>query len=291
MEKIIIEIGSTNTKIDLYNGKEIKHLETVTIEFKKNYKKENRLLKEDVEKLIELVLNYKHMYKNIYVCGTSIFRNLNENQKKEFLELFKTETGYDFNIISQEKENELTVFGAVRKTNKKVAVLIGGGGSTEIAIYDNEIKEMVNSSFGVVDILNEFSDLAEDIPTSKLTDVRKFVKDRLNLPKENADILILAGGGHKLFALESGIHYEKNSLYEDNDEPIMMKIDDRKKDTLRYYEKMSLDEIRARVENPKWWDGTRAMCAIVLELAEAIGAKYIIPTDISMVYGIIENNL
>ena len=134
MEKIIIEIGSTNTKIDLYNGKEIKHLETVTIEFKKNYKKENRLLKEDVEKLIELVLNYKYMYKNIYVCGTSIFRNLNENQKKEFLELFKAETGYDFNIISQEKENELTVFGAVRKTNKKVAVLIGGGGSTEIAI-------------------------------------------------------------------------------------------------------------------------------------------------------------
>lgn len=72
MEKIIIEVGSTNTKVDLYNGKEIEHLETVTIEFKKNYKKENTLLPEDVKKLINLVLNYKQSYTNIYICGTSI---------------------------------------------------------------------------------------------------------------------------------------------------------------------------------------------------------------------------
>ena len=41
--KIIIEVGSTNTKIDLFDGKEVKHLATENIEFKRNYKKENRL--------------------------------------------------------------------------------------------------------------------------------------------------------------------------------------------------------------------------------------------------------
>lgn len=289
MEKIIIEVGSTNTKVDLYNGKEIKHLETLTIEFKKNYKKENMLLAEDVKMLINLVLNYKQSYTNIYVCGTSIFRNLTENQRDKFLKEFLNQTGFEFNIISQEQENELTVFGAVRNINQKVAVFIGGGGSTEIAIYENGIKEMVNSSFGVVDVTSSFPDLTNDLPTTKLEDVREFVKQRLNLPKEKADILILAGGGHKVFALGSGIHYEKNTLFEDNVEPIMMSIEDRKKDTLRYFEEISLDEIRKRVDNPKWWDATRAMCAVVLNVAESIGAKYIVPTDISMVYGIINN--
>lgn len=290
MEKIIIEVGSTNTKVDLYNGKDIEHLSTETIEFKKNYKKENQLSKEDINKLVDIVLKYKNTYSDIYVCGTSIFRNLTDTQKQEFLKSFYRSTGFEFNIISQDEENELTVFGAVRNVNQKVAVFIGGGGSTEIAIYDNEIKEMVNSSFGVVDVTSNFPDLSNDLPTCKLEEVRNFVKERLNLPKEKADILILAGGGHKLFALDSGIHYEKNTIFEDSVEPIMMNIEDRKRDTLKYYEEISLDEIRSRVENPKWWDATRAMCAVVLNVAESIGAKYVIPTDISMVYGIIEKN-
>lgn len=290
MEKIIIEVGSTNTKIDLYDGNEIEHLATETIEFKKNYKKENTLLESDVKKLIDIVLEYKKTYSDIYVCGTSIFRNLDDNQKEEFLREFKNKSGYDFNIISQDEENKLTVFGAVRNVKQKVAVLIGGGGSTEIAIYDKEIKEMVNSSFGVVDVVNNFPDLVEDIPSCKLEDVKSFIKERLNMPSQKADILILAGGAHKVFALDSGINYEKNTLYEDNVEPIMMSIESRKKDTERYYEEMSLEAIRARVDNPKWWDGTRAMCAVVLVVAEAIGAKYIVPTDISMVYGLIDKN-
>ena len=32
------------------------------------------------------------------------------------------------------------------------------------------------------------------------------------------------------------------------------------------------------------------MSAFVLVVAEAIGAKYIVPTDIAMVYGILEND-
>ena len=35
MEKIIVEVGSTNTKIDLFDGEKVKHLGSVTIEFKK----------------------------------------------------------------------------------------------------------------------------------------------------------------------------------------------------------------------------------------------------------------
>lgn len=289
MEKIIIEVGSNNTKIDLYNGKEVKHLKTEVIELKKNYKKENKLDEKDINTLINIVKDYKKNYENIYVCGTSIFRNLTEEQNIEFLNRFYKETNLKFDIISQEKENELTVIGTTRNVNDKVAVLVGGGGSTEITIYENGIKEMVNSPIGVVDIMNKFPDLADNFATTDIETIKNEIKKKIKLPKEKADILILAGGGHLYFALNSGINYQKNNLYTDELQPIMMDIETRKKDTDRYYKEISLDDIRKKVDNPNWWYATRAMCAFVLVVAEEIGAKYIVPTDISMVYGLLNN--
>jgi len=288
MNKIIVEVGSTCTKVDKFDGNNIEKLEGVTIQFKKHYNEDKCLRESDVKELIKSVNGLKSISEDIYVCGTSIFRTLDDSEKEKFLERFKNETGYDFNIISQESENELTVFGTTRFVNDKVCVFIGGGGSTEIAIYDKEIKESVNTKIGVIDVMQEFPDLAEDYATTELEKVKSFIKERLNLPKEKADILILAGGGHEKFARYSGIKYEENTLYNDSASPIMMDIETRKSETERYYKSISLDEIRQRVKDPDWWYATRAMSAFALVVAEAIDAKYIVPTDIAMVYGILE---
>ena len=287
MKKIIIEVGSTNTKIDNYENDKVTRIKEETILFKKHYKEKNKLEDSDVRELIDIVNDIKKEYDDIYVCGTSIFRNLNEKEKKDFLDYFKLQTGIDFNIITEEDENKLTVCGATRKVNIPVCVFIGGGGSTEITIYDKKEKESINTEFGVMDIMEKFPDLADDIAKSKLEDVKDYIKKHLNLPKEKCDTLILAGGGHLLFALNSSIKYEKNTIYTDNNAPIMMDIETREKETKRYYESISLDAIRKRVDNPDWWFATRAMCAFVLVVAEEIDAKVIIPTDINMVYGII----
>lgn len=289
MEKLIIEVGSTCTKVDLFDGQEINRIKTETIEFKRNYKKENKLDKDDIEKIIGLVKELKDQYQNIYVCGTSIFRSLSDEQRNEFLNLFLNNTGIKFDIISPEKENELTVEGAARNVNKKVAVFVGGGGSTEISIYDNGIKEMVNTPIGVIDIMNKYPDLGDNYATTNIDEVKKVVREKLNLPKQKADTLILAGGGHLRFALNSGISYEKNNLYEDKMQPVMMDIETREKDTDRYYKEISLDDIRKKVDDPNWWYATKAMCAFVLVVAEEVGAKNIIPTDISMVHGLLKN--
>ena len=286
-DKIIMEVGSASTKIDQYDGKKMTRIETEVIQFKKNYNKENKLQEEDIKRLINLVNRYRNQYENVYVCGTSIFRTLTEEQRKQFLENFKKETGLNFEIIHQEKENEITVKGATKNLNCKVAVFVGGGGSTEIAIYENGIKEMVNTKLGVIDIMNKFPDLAEDLATTDLETIKTLVKEKLNVPKEKADILILAGGGHLNFALNSGVNYKENTLYKDEMQPIMMDIETRIRDTQRYYTEISLDSIRKRVSDPDWWYATRAMTAFVLVVAEAIGAKYIVPTDISMANGLI----
>lgn len=289
MNKIIIEVGSTCVKIDRYNGHNIERLDEITIQFKKHYNENNHLMEDDIKELIRKINDLKCISKDIYVCGTSIFRTLDKEEKEKFLERFKNETEYYFNIISQEEENRLTVLGATRFVKDKVCVFIGGGGSTEIAIYDKEIKESVNTNIGVIDVMQEFPDLAENYATTDLEEVKAFIKERLNLPKQKADILILAGGGHEKFARNSGIKYEENTLYKDNSEPIMMDIETRRKETERYYKSISLDEIRQRVKDPDWWYATRAMSAFALVVAEAIDAKYIVPTDIAMAYGIIKD--
>lgn len=287
MEKVIIEVGSTCTKVDLYDGEKVIRIGNYTIEFKRNYKKENKLEENDVKRLIDVVKDLKERYDNIYICGTSIFRSLTEEQRKKFLKRFFEETGFKFEIIESEKENILTVLGATQKVNQRVAVFVGGGGSTEIAIYEDGIKEMVNTSIGVMDAMSKFPNLGEDITSIDVERVKKYVRENLKLPKQKSDILILAGGGHLFFALNSGVRYEKNTLYKDELEPIMMDIETRKTETERYYKEISLEEIRKKVDDPNWWYATRAMCAFVLVVAEEIGAKYIVPTDITMVYGLL----
>lgn len=287
MNKIIVEVGSTCIKVDRFDGNNVEKLDGKTIQFKKHYNEDNKLRESDIKDLIEYIQKLKNISQDIYVCGTSIFRTLKDMEKQEFLIRFKNQTGYEFNVISQDQENELTVFGTTRFVKEKVCVFIGGGGSTEIAIYDEKIKETINSKIGVIDVMEKFPDLAENFATTKLETVKNFIKERLNLPKENADILILAGGGHEKFARHSGIKYENNTLYTDKVSSIMMDIETRKSETERYYKSISLDEIRQRVKDPDWWYDTRAMSAFVLVVAEAIGAKYIVPIDITMVYGIL----
>jgi len=284
MEKIVVEVGSTCTKVDKYDGENITHINTVTIQFKKNYKENNRLNEDDVKKLIELVNSLDK--ENIYVCGTSVFRQLEGEEKERFLHLFKDKTGLEFNIISQEDENVLTVKGSTKNVDEAL-VFVGGGGSTEISYWNNGIKDMKNNKFGVMDIMNLYPDLGEDLASTSLEEVMKYIEERIVVPDVKTDILILSGGGHEYFARNSGVRYETNTLYKDKNEEIMMDIETRIEDTKKYYTKISLDEIRNRVDDPNWWYATRAMCAFVLVVAKKVGAKYIVPTNISMIYGLI----
>lgn len=288
MDKIIVEVGSTITKIDKYDGKVVTRLEDVTIWFKKNYKEENKIKTSDYQKLVEKIKALRKKYSDIYVGGTSIFRTISEEEREEFQKNFQKDTGCCFHIISQEDESKLTVAGVIKKGNQKVCVMIAGGGSTELVIYHNEIKENVGTSFGVMDVMEQFPDLADDLATTPLEEVKNYIKERLHFPKEKADILILAGGNHEYFARTSGIRYEENTLYQDSVQPIMMDIKTRREETERYFKEISLDEIRSRVEDPSWWYATRAMCAFSLVIAEEIEANYIIPTNVGMVYGLLD---
>ena len=134
---VIIEVGSSTTKAYLYENDKISKLKQKTILFKNHYKLKNKLEQQDKNDLFEFVLSIND--EEIHVYGTSIFRNLTFNEKNDWLIEFNSKTGLDFNIVSAQEENEYTVYGAIANTkyNGNIAVMIGGGGSTEIAVTNN----------------------------------------------------------------------------------------------------------------------------------------------------------
>ena len=79
----IIEIGSNNTKTHIYKGEELMYENTVTIEFKKNYKSENRINENDLSKLDEVIENALKYTKNINIYGCSIFRSISNEELSE----------------------------------------------------------------------------------------------------------------------------------------------------------------------------------------------------------------
>lgn len=136
-EFVIIEVGSTNTKAYLCNANEVLDLVFKTIEFKNHYKKKKEIVEEDKKELYSFINNITN--ENIYVFGTSIFRNLTQNQRDAWLKEFKEHTNLDFRIVTSSEENEFTVYGAVSNVeyDGNIAVMIGGGGSTELSIVRN----------------------------------------------------------------------------------------------------------------------------------------------------------
>ena len=65
----IIEIGSNNTKTHIYKDEDVIYENTVTIEFKKNYKKENKINENDLNRLYEVIRNVLGYTKNINIYG------------------------------------------------------------------------------------------------------------------------------------------------------------------------------------------------------------------------------
>lgn len=285
----IIEIGSTNTKAYLYKDEKIIDLGFKTIEFKNHYKKNNQLDEKDKEALYEFIKTID--CDDIRVFGTSIFRNLSDKEKDEWLKEFKDKTGFEFNIVSSDMENELTVYGATANIDfdGTVAVMIGGGGSTELSIVkDKRIIEKANSSFGAMDTTDMFPDIRTDKATSDFNDMIKKTKELVNIPKNKADILILAGGDYIYFYEGVGFPIEKNRFYDNELQPYSLDVETMDKWDQDFFYNISLDEVIDKNGEDGWWRGSRGMRLCVKSIADILEVTDIIPTRISMVYGIVE---
>lgn len=284
----IIEIGSNNTKTHIYENSNLVKENNITIEFKKNYKKENKILSSDLDKLYDVINKALEDTKDIHIYGCSIFRNINKEELDEINKLLKEKFNLEIEVVSQENEAMYTALGCYNniKYNGNICIFIGGGGSIELIFVNNgNVIDKKYYDFGVVDITTKFSSLKDDIPTCTFDEVYNNVDNLIGDLVTKADVLILAGGDHLYWYNNARYDLLANTLYKDENQKYMLTRD--MSDT---YDKdalvTSLDKIRENSDNPLWFDGSRAMKVITNLISHKIDAKYIVPTKINMEEGL-----
>ncbi|MGI6612151.1 MAG: hypothetical protein ACOX0Z_01055 [Candidatus Nanosyncoccaceae bacterium] len=287
--KAIIEIGSNNTKTHVYDGEKLVYDSNTTIEFKKNYK--DRVADSDLEKLFTVIEKAQEYADNTHIFGCSIFRTINQGELKAINDELTARFNTNIQVVSQEDEALYTALGCYKDIDydKELCVFIGGGGSIELIFVKN--KEVVDKKFydfGVVDVTNKFPDLKNDIPSSTFEEVTSYVAGLIEDIDQKADLLILAGGDHLYWYNNANYKLLENDLYSSANQPYMItqEMNDKyDRDAML----TSLEAIRARSDNPLWFDCSRAMKMITNSVAKKIDAKYVVPTRINMEDGIKEH--
>lgn len=284
----IIEIGSNNTKTHIYKDKDVIYENTTTIEFKKNYKKQNIINESDLNKLYKVIDNALEYTNNVKIYGCSIFRNISKSELNEINKKLNDRFDLKIQVVSQDDEANYTALGCYNDIgfNGNICIFIGGGGSIELVFVNNKkIIDKKYYNFGVVDITNKFESLKNDVPNCSFNDVYNYVNGLIGNINIKSDILILAGGDHLYWYNNAGYELTNNNLYKNEKQKYMITIemsDNYDKDALV----TSLDKIRKNSDNPKWFDGSRAMKVITNLISHKINAKYIIPTKINMEDGL-----
>ena len=284
----IIEIGSNNTKTHIYENESLIYENSTTIEFKKNYLEENKIYENDLEKLFNLIEEAKKYTENIHVYGCSIFRNIKKEELDEINSKFKNEFNLEIEVVSQEDEAALTALGCYSNLDYdgNICVFIGGGGSTELIFVNNgNVIDKKYYNFGVVDITNKFTSLKNDVPDCTFDEVYNYINELIGEVDIKADILILAGGDHFYWYNNAKYELIENTIYENENQRYMITTDMSDK-----YDRdalvTSLDRVRENSDNPKWFDGSRAMKVTTNLVSHKVDAKYIIPTKINMEDGL-----
>lgn len=287
----IIEIGSTNTKAFIYENGNLIDFGSKYIAFKNNYSINNCLSERDINLLYDFVTEIKKEVDKIYAFGTSIFRKISEVEKSSFKKNLKEIYNVDFKVVSADEESDYTVNGVISNSNynNKMAVVIGGGGSTEVAIIENKkIINKVNLDFGAMDITNTYLELKDDIVNTDFNTIIDYTINLVNELDDQADVLVLAGGDYIYFYDKAHYEMQKNFIYEDKNQPYLLDFD-----TLNDYDKDILNKSLNKIkeENPdnvNWWDGARGMRFCMNAIATKLNSKYIIPTRINMIIGLAE---
>lgn len=282
----IIEIGSNNTKTHIYEDNKLVYENNTTIEFKKNY--QNKILTSDLDKLYEIIEKALKYTKNIHVYGCSIFRNIAIEKLEDINNTLYNKYNLKIEVVSQEEEAYYTALGCYNDIDydKNICVFIGGGGSIELIFVKN--KKVIDKKyydFGVVDITNKFDSLKQDIPKVTFEEVSNYINNLIGDIDREADILILAGGDHLYWYNNARYELLNNELYSNENQKYMLTREMSDK-----YDRnalvTSLDKVRKNSDNPKWFDGSRAMKIITNLISHKVKANYIVPTKINMEDGL-----
>ena len=296
MRNYYIDLGSSTIKVYCYE-KELKLLEENSIYFKNDFDAEKGISESNLKELCEYFKKIKSKYDlkyyntNIFVTG--IFRNLVLEKKQELVKLFNDMFDLNFNIISHGIENYYLGKAMENDYNgKKVLIINMGGKTTELVTFvGSKITDMKNLNIGVADLLNAFDKVNDKYSGNTVEEMVKFVADKLSNIKLDKDYdCAIFTGGEERFELLTGFNLVKNTLFNDNIHKYMLSLEDYIKGTEKVFNQIPIEDLYALMpNNPKWMDGARSGAIIPLVLFQMASVNWIIPSDLNLINGVIND--
>ena len=296
MKNYYIDLGSSTIKVYCYEN-ELKLLEEHSIYFKNGFDAEKGISESNSKELCEYFEKIKNKYNlkyyntNIYVTG--IFRNLVQERKQELVKLFNDKFDLHFNIISHGIENYYLGKAMQNDYNgKKVLIINMGGKTTELVTFvGKDITNTKNINVGVADLLNNFDKVNDKYSGDTVEEMEKFVREKLsNIELDKDYDCAIFTGGEERFELLTGFNLVDNTLFDDNIHKYMLSLEDYIKGTEKVFYDISLDELyKLMPNNPKWMDGARSGAIIPLVLFKMANVKWIIPSDLNLINGVIND--
>ncbi len=294
MEKIIIDIGSGSLKAyNVDSERNIKQIYKKTIMFKVHFTKENGINAEDKEQLIHSLNEIKKMNpsKEIHAYATSIFRLMNEKQSEELKNEILEKTGILLSIVTPEKEAKYIEksVGNIPEISDPYLVFCVGGSSTELIVLEKgEEREHYIVEFAVGDLLKKFPEITENVCSVNYNDIYKYIEGNFtSLPKTKCKYAIFTGS-HLTYNEAVGNKMEDNKFFYKKGIPKFITTEDYKNDTIHTVEQRTLNEMKAKYpQDPKYMEGTRACVTLITYILEKMESKYIFPTDLNMIDGIV----
>jgi len=296
MKHYYIDLGSSTIKV-YCNENELKLLEENTIYFKNDFDAQKGISKQNLSELCEyfeqIKQKYDLKYDNTSIFVTGIFRNLVQERKQELVKLFNDRFDLHFNIISHGIENYYLAKAMENDYNdKKVLIINMGGKTTELVTYKGtKVIGSQNLTIGVADLLNNFEKVNMTYSEDTVEDMEKFVSEKMEGIEIDTDYdCAIFTGGEERFELLTNFNLIPNTLFNDNIHKYMVSLEDYISGTENVFYNISLEELyKLMPSNPKWIDGARSGAIIPLVLFKLANVKWIIPSDLNLINGVIND--
>ena len=294
-----VDLGSSTIKVYKYNGCDLLLLDEHSIYFKNDFSKEKGISAKNYKELFiyfqDLKEKYKFTFYNTFIYVTGIFRELDYTKKQELVKEFKDKFDLFFNIISHGIENYYLGKATEHNyDNKKVMIINMGGKTTELVTFNKgKIEDRKNLVVGVADLLNKFPEVNNSISDVSLEEMNEFVKEKLVDINFDLDYdCAIFTGGEERFEKLTNFLLEENDLFDDGIHKYKLSYDNYVEGTKKIFfdEKYSLDNLyKLMPGNPKWMDGARPGAIIPLAIFDLANIKTIIPSDINLIHGVIND--
>lgn len=291
-----IDLGSSTIKVYKYDDG-LKLLEEHSIYFKNDFDENKGISEENLNSLCDyfksLKKKYNLLYENTNIFVTGIFRNLCEDKKIEMKRLFNDKFDLHFNIISHGIENYYLAKALENDyNNKKILIINMGGKTTELVTFEGStVTKTMNLNIGVADLLNNFDHVNDEYSKDTVEDMASFIDEKIkdiSLDKDY-DAAIFTGGEER-FELLTGFNLVENTLFDDNVHKYMVSYEDYVTGTEKVFYDISMQELYDLMPgNPKWMDGARSGAIIPLVLFRKTHIKWIIPSDLNLINGVIND--